>query len=119
MKEDTDVKFADVVSGDQGMTMMVMLGGGSQRRLEIPMLIFQNKLRLYPIQGLPDDVLGVCCRTSLKGWMGTRVFEKWLSEPRIMKPILNSAKALFTLTTPQGTEKLMLQIQHCRKARRI
>lgn len=33
IKGDENVKFVDVVSGDIGMTMMVMLGGGSRSHL--------------------------------------------------------------------------------------
>lgn len=74
MKGDTEVKFADVVSGDVGMTMMIMLGGGSRARLEIPFMIFQNERCSYPIQGVPDNVTGVCYRSGPKGWMDSRVF---------------------------------------------
>ena len=39
MKGDTEVKYCDVVSGDVGMTMMVMLGGRSKPRFEIPIVV--------------------------------------------------------------------------------
>lgn len=87
MKGDKNVKYSDVVSGDMGMTMMVMLGGGSKPRFEIPMIIFQNYRCSYPIQGIADNVPGVCYRSGPKGWMDTRVFEEWLSEKRIMSPL--------------------------------
>ena len=38
MKGDTEVKYSDVVNGDMGVTMMVMLGRGSKPRFEICLL---------------------------------------------------------------------------------
>lgn len=67
MKGDDYVKFADVLNRDQGITMMVMLGGGSSARMEITFIIFQNKNSWYPMRGLPDEVPGVCYRTGPKG----------------------------------------------------
>ena len=60
---DTEVKYADVVSGGIGMTMMAYITGGSRARIGAPMMIFQNPGRSYPIQGFTDDVPGVSCRS--------------------------------------------------------
>lgn len=84
MKGEDDVKFADVVNGDQGMTMMVVLGGGSSTRMEIPFIIFQNKNSSYSMIGFQDDVLGVLYRTEPKEWIYTRVFGEWLCEKRVI-----------------------------------
>lgn len=86
MKGDKDVSFADVVSGDVGMTMMVLLGGGCKAHLGAPFIIFQNDRSSYPIQGVPDNIPGVCYRSGPKGWMDSRVFSEWLGEKRIMTP---------------------------------
>ena len=67
MKGDETVKFAQVVSGDEGMKMMVMLGGCHRSHLEVPMIVFQNKTCSYPIRGLHDDYPGVFYRTGPKG----------------------------------------------------
>lgn len=40
MKGDKDVSFADVVSGDVGMTMMVFLGGVPKAYFGVPFIIF-------------------------------------------------------------------------------
>eukprot|EP00737_Agarophyton_chilense_P004270 gb/GEZJ01005293.1/.p1 GENE.gb/GEZJ01005293.1/~~gb/GEZJ01005293.1/.p1 ORF type:complete len:127 (+),score=14.15 gb/GEZJ01005293.1/:844-1224(+) len=53
---DTHLRYADVVSGDDGITMMVLLSGGLSVALGIPMVIFKNVNKNYPIRGLTDDV---------------------------------------------------------------
>lgn len=57
------VKFAGVVSGNNGMTMMVMMGGCSDAQLSILMLVFQKNSRRFPIRGNPDNVPGLCYRS--------------------------------------------------------
>lgn len=74
MKVNTEVKFADIFSGDVGMTMKMMLGGGSRKRLEIPFMIFKNERCSYPIQRVPNNVPGDLYRSGPKEWMESRVF---------------------------------------------
>ena len=69
--EEIEVKFGDVVSGGQGMTMVVRLSGGRGARIELPFRVFTNKNRNYPIRGVPDNIPGVAYRTGPKGWMDT------------------------------------------------
>ncbi|RHY02925.1 hypothetical protein DYB36_008092 [Aphanomyces astaci] len=63
MRGDTEVKYADVVSGGESMTMMVTITGGAQARIVAPMMIFMNKNRSYPIQGVPDTISGASYHT--------------------------------------------------------
>lgn len=49
---DKNVKFVDVEYGDVGMTMVVLLGGGSKRYLAVSFLIFQNCRRPYDIEDI-------------------------------------------------------------------
>ena len=79
------VKYADVVSGGEGITMMVRLTEGVRAKIEAPMLVFINQNCSYPIRGVSDDVPGVSYRSGKKGWMDNRVFREWLSEPRAIK----------------------------------
>ncbi|RHY89932.1 hypothetical protein DYB35_004602 [Aphanomyces astaci] len=65
MRGDTEVKYADVVSGGESMTMMVTITGGAQARIVAPMMIFMNKNRSYPIQGVPDTISGASYHTDL------------------------------------------------------
>lgn len=76
------VKYADVVSGGENITMMVRITGGSRARIEVPFLIFRNAGRSHPIRGVPDIVPGVCYRSSPKGWMDGVNFAEWLREKR-------------------------------------
>ena len=41
MRGPEHVKYADVVSGDEGITMMVRISGGNAR-IETPFLVFKN-----------------------------------------------------------------------------
>jgi hypothetical protein len=66
---DTTVKYADVVSGGDSMTMVVRISGGRRSLIEAPMLIFTNGNGTYPIRGLDDNIPGVSYRTGPKGWM--------------------------------------------------
>jgi len=71
---DDEVKYADVVSGDEGMTMMVLIAGGPQATICPPFLIFKNPNSFYPIRGVPDVAPGVSYRTGPKAWIDSRVF---------------------------------------------
>ena len=65
---DENVKYANLVSGGEGMTMIVHVTCGTSPRIGTPILIFQNTKRSYSIQELPDTVPGVAYRTGPKGW---------------------------------------------------
>ncbi len=54
------VRYADVASGNEGITMMVWITGGKDAHVEVPMLVFINEKCSYPIQGVPDSVPGAC-----------------------------------------------------------
>ena len=76
------IKYADVVSGGDGMTLVVRITGGSQAKIYSSMMIFQNKDRNYPIRGLQDNIPGICYRTGPKGWMDRKLFAEWVAETR-------------------------------------
>ena len=66
---DEDIKYVDFVSEGEPITMMVCITGGKHALVEIIMLIFQNAKHSHPIRGVPDNVPGVCYRSSPKDWM--------------------------------------------------
>lgn len=78
----TSVNYVDVVSGTEGMSMVLLLSGGPNAKLYAPFMIFKNALGSYPITGVPDDVEGVSYRTNPTAWMNREMFSKWLQEPR-------------------------------------
>jgi hypothetical protein len=66
-REDTVVKYADVVASRDTMTMVIKISRGRRSMVEAPMLIFTNGNNNYPIRGLEDTIPGVCYRTGPKG----------------------------------------------------
>lgn len=97
-----DVKYADVVSGGEGMTMLVRLTGGRNGCVAAPFLVFQNKDRRYPIRGVADDIEGVSYRTGPKGWMDTVVMPQWLREPRAIRKLQNDRKRVLFVDNCSG-----------------
>ncbi|RAW43028.1 hypothetical protein PC110_g743 [Phytophthora cactorum] len=67
---DKVVRYHDVVSGGEGMTLVLKIRGGPSARIDPAMMIFQNQNRSYPIQNVPDDVPSVTYRSGPKnvGW---------------------------------------------------
>lgn len=86
---DTTVKYAEVVSGGDSMTMVVRISGGRRSLIEAPMLIFTNENRNYPIRGLEDNIVGVSYRSGPKGWMDQSIFPEYFLEPRAFQPDLH------------------------------
>jgi hypothetical protein len=79
---ENDVKYADFMSGRMGMRMVVRLTGGPYAEICTPLMLFQNQQCSYPINGVPDNVLGVCYRNSKKGFMTRKVLEEAMGEKR-------------------------------------
>lgn len=92
---DTEVKYADVVSGGEGYTMLVRLTGGRDARIAAPFMVFKNVGRHYPIRGVPDNVPGVAYRTGPKGWMDSIVMPQWLSETRVITALPHKRRILY------------------------
>lgn len=84
MKGDKDVKFADFVSGDTGMTMMVLLVSGSKSNLKVPIITFQKDRRSHSIQSVPDNVLSVCYNSEPRAGIDAGVFREWRGEKCVM-----------------------------------
>lgn len=74
-----EVKYADVVSGGEGFTMLVRLSGGRDDKIEPSFVVFKNKDLKYPIRGVTDNVEGVEYRTGPKVWIDRAVMPQWLS----------------------------------------
>lgn len=64
---DDDVKYADVVSSGECMTIVVRLSGGRDAMITTLFMVFMNKDHNYAIRGTPDDGPRVACRTVPKG----------------------------------------------------
>lgn len=53
-----NIRYADVVSGTTGMTMIVQVIGGKSTKIGVPMMIFSNIDCSYPIRGVSDNFAG-------------------------------------------------------------
>lgn len=75
----SEVKYVDVVSGTEGMTVCITICGGDENAyVSTPMVIFKNKDRNYPIQRVPDDIVNVTYRTQPNAFMDGVVMKAWL-----------------------------------------
>lgn len=112
--EKEDVKYADDVSGVEGMTMVVCLTDGRNCKFSTPFMIFQNNERRYPIRGAPDVLDGVFYRTGSKRWMDTVVMTHCFSERREISPLQNGRRRVLYVDNCSGhnsTEDLMSSLQ--------
>ncbi|KAE8962854.1 hypothetical protein PR003_g30588 [Phytophthora rubi] len=81
-----EVKYRKIVSGREGITMCVLLKGGSNSKILCPMLIFKNVNSSHPIQGLPDAVDGVCYRSTPSAFINNVTMTQWLHDVRCWGP---------------------------------
>lgn len=83
IRGEQEVLYADFVSFEDPITMMVWLTGGKKNAsIQPPIIVFQNSSLFYPILGVPNNVPGVCYRSSPKGLMDGPKLIQCLSEPR-------------------------------------
>ena len=80
--DDTLVKYVEVVSGRDSMTMVVQISGGRRSMIEASILIFTNPNISYLIRDLDDNIFRVCYRIGPKGWMDQGLFADFYDEPR-------------------------------------
>ena len=96
------MKYAEIVSGGESMTMVLCISGGRRATIEAPMLIFSNENRSYPIQGLIDDISRVSYRTGPKGWMDQTIFLEYFLEPRAYQVNLHYRQKIIWLDKYSG-----------------
>lgn len=84
---DNKMRYAEVVSGGEGMTMMVRISGGRRAVIENTFMIFKNRDCNYPIRGVPDYITGVSYRTGPKRWIDRLVIVEWLRDRREISPL--------------------------------
>lgn len=64
---DTNVKYANVVSGDEGMNTMLTIPGSPRVGFEHLFMILKNQYSNFSTRGFADGVSGVCYKTGPKG----------------------------------------------------
>ncbi|KAL2650931.1 hypothetical protein R1flu_019059 [Riccia fluitans] len=53
---DDHIKYADIVSGGEGMMTVVCVTSGKNAKILSPFMILKNKACSYPIRGIPDKI---------------------------------------------------------------
>ncbi|KAL0222107.1 hypothetical protein RCL1_001961 [Eukaryota sp. TZLM3-RCL] len=91
---DTEVRYADVVAGGEGLTMIVKITGGANAKVDVPMLVFMNKNSSYLIRGTPDVVEGATYRSAPKGFVNSFVFAEYFKEGRVWKKDRHNRKII-------------------------
>jgi DDE superfamily endonuclease len=98
------VKYLDVLSGGQGMTMMVRLSGGAGGMIANPCIVFQNESRSYPIRQVPDNVPGVSHRSQQKGWVDQKVMLEYISDPRTLPKLRDDKRRTLYVDNCSGSK---------------
>ena len=87
---DRSVNYMGVVSGAEGMTVVLRVTGGVNSRIASPFFIFKSRAESYPIAGSPDNNPRVSYRTQRNGWMDGKRFVQWLKESRAISSVPNN-----------------------------
>lgn len=77
---DLQVKFAYTVSRGEEFTVVVLLSGSLDARIDSSFTFLYKKDRNYPIRNIPDNLDGVSYRTGPKACMETTLMIQWLSD---------------------------------------
>lgn len=72
-KGEGEINFVDVVSGEEGMTMVVSFYDGRDSREKIAFKTFNIQEQVCRIRGIPNTTESVAYRTGPKGWMDSTV----------------------------------------------
>ena len=81
-REDTIVKYTNVVASGDVMTMVIKISGNRRSMIEAPMLIFTNGNNNCPIRDLDDTISEIYYQTDPKGWMDQGLFFQYFEKPR-------------------------------------
>lgn len=74
MRDKKEIKYADIVSGEENINFLVTLSGGARAGLGPCHMVLRNRSRSYPIINLMVDVAGVLYFSSLKDLMDSKSF---------------------------------------------
>lgn len=98
---DGDVKYADVVSGDVGMTMMVLIS--VWRDIRVPSIPhFSKQQQKLPHQRCPRRRPRSVLSSGRKGWIDRIVMAQWQREPRAIKALPNGRKRVLFIDNFSG-----------------
>lgn len=77
-----EIKYAEIVSGIDGITLLVTLSGGSDAKMEPSFMILKNDKRSFTIRNVKDNIPKITYRSRPKTWVNSNIFFKWLIEIR-------------------------------------
>lgn len=97
-----EVKWVDVVSDGENMTMVVRLSGGWDSRIENSFMLFKHRVRNHPIRGVLDTIEGVSSRTGPEGWMDSTVKPLWLKERQVFRFLPNDRRRVLYVDSCSG-----------------
>lgn len=100
--DERDITYAYVVSGGEGITILVMFIGGIDARIKPAFMIFTNKDRRYPVRKIPNKFGGVRYRTGSKGGMYRAVILEFIKERRVIRELQNSRTKILFLDNCNG-----------------
>jgi DDE superfamily endonuclease len=98
---ETEIRYANVVSGGGGKTMFVRVSGGARAQLRPCFMVFQSP-GAYLIRGVEDNIPGVSYRGGNKGWMDRKVMAEYFSERRAIWPLTDGKKRVIFLDNCRG-----------------
>lgn len=105
IRGDETIKYADVTSGGEGMTMMVRISGRKEYLVENPFMKLKSKDGNYPIRGAEDYVPGISYRTGPQGWIDSRVMKENVLVKRALLPLPNGTKCVLSTDNCGGHKK--------------
>ena len=106
---ESSINYAEVSNGSDSFTVVPIVRGGANSRIESIMVVFKNAQSNHPIQGVPDELENVAYRSGPKGWMDRRVFNECFQEDRfIQADVDGESQIVFIDNAPahQQTEQL-------------
>lgn len=104
-KGSDDFKWAYVISGDEGMTIVLILSGGRNSTIDPAFLIFKNQQRSYPIRGVPDIIPALAYSKGPKGCMDSIFKLQWMNERRFISKLENCMKRVLYLDNCEGLKE--------------
>ena len=82
--------------------MMFRISGCRDAIIENSFLVFQNKHRSYPIQGVAEGKYGVSYRSGSKGWIDRTVFSQYFGERKVVHALPNGRKRILFIDNCSG-----------------
>lgn len=74
---------SDEKDGEQ-VSVLLRMRAGIHGKIEVPLVVFSDIYRTYPLEGVVDSVAGACYRTSPEASVDGSILLQWLRDSRTM-----------------------------------